>query len=273
MSLELTEIIIILAVLATTGFLAGFGAGVMGIGGGAILVPVFFQIFNHIGVNPDISMHLSIGTSLAIIVPTSVQSLRSHYARGAVDVGLLKRWALPVLAGVLCGALVANYVSSEALRAIFAVIACVVSIKLFMGKVTWKLGDDLPGNPLLSIYGVIIGLFSTLMGIGGGVIGNTLQTLYNRPIHNAVATSSGLGFLISLPGAIGFMWAGSGAADLPAYSIGFVNLVIFALIAPISFFAAPLGAKVAHAMPKRKLELFFAAFLMIVSVRFITSLL
>lgn len=272
MSLETIEIISLLGILVSTGLIAGLAAGIMGIGGGAVLVPVFFQIFNYLGIDPSVSMHLSVGSSLAIIVPTSIQSLRAHHAKGAVDVDLLKKWALPVLGGVILGTLVASYVSSDVLRTIFAAIVLVVSIKLFLGKITWHLGKEIPPNPLLSIYGIIIGCFSTLMGVGGGVIGNTIQALYNRPIHQSVATSSGLGFLISLPGALGFMWAGWGDPALPQWSFGFVNLIIVAVVAPVSFFAAPMGARIAHALPKRKLELVFAFFLIFVAIRFIASL-
>ena len=128
MSLELLEIIMLLSLLITTGAIAGLAAGIMGIGGGAVFVPVFFQMFHYLGIDPAVSTHLAVGSSLAIIIPTSIQSLRAHHAKGAVDMDLLKKWALPVLLGVLLGTLVASYVSSEILRAIFTCIVTVVSV-------------------------------------------------------------------------------------------------------------------------------------------------
>ena len=134
------------------------------------------------------------------------------------------------------------------------------------------MGDAIPGNPLRSAIGAGIGFFSTLMGIGGGVINNTFMTLYGRPIHQAVATSSGMGVLISVPGVFGYIWAGWGSEDLPLLSTGYVNWIAVLLMIPITVFAAPLGVKVAHALNKRQLETGFGLFLLLVSLRFFVSL-
>ena len=258
--------------LVASGLVAGFLAGLFGIGGGAVLVPVLYQFLTVLGVDESIRMHVSVGTSLGIIVPTSLRSFLAHKKRGAVDLELLKSWIVPVPLGVLAASLVAAYVSGDSLKGIFAIVALVLGLRMLFDKPHWRLGPDIPGNPVRAICGALIGFFSTLMGIGGGVMNNTFMTLYGRPIHQAVATSSGTGLLISVPGTIGLMWAGWGVSLLPAFSAGYVNLLGVALIIPVTTFAAPYGVKVAHALPRRTMEILFGVFLLIVAARFLLSL-
>lgn len=258
--------------LMGAGAVAGLLAGVFGIGGGAVLVPVLYQFLGILGVEEAVRMHISVGTSLAVIVPTSWRSFSSHRAKGAVDEELLKNYLIAVPAGVVLGSLVASGISANGLKAIFAVIALIVALKMLFGKESWRVATDLPGKVGRSIAGVFIGLFSTLMGIGGGVLNNTFMTLFNRPIHQAVATSSGVGVLISIPGTIGYMLAGWGKEGLPDFSLGYVNLLAVALIIPITIMVAPIGVKIAHALPKNILSRAFGAFLIIVAIRFALAL-
>ncbi|MBD1546735.1 sulfite exporter TauE/SafE family protein [Roseibium aggregatum] len=260
-----------LALLAS-GLIAGFLAGMFGIGGGAILVPVLYQFLTAVGVDEGVRMHVSVATSLGIIVPTSIRSFLAHKKRGAVDLELLKSWLIPVPFGVACASLVAAYVSGDGMKGIFAVIAFVIGLRMLFNKPHWRLGSDIPGFPIRPVCGALIGFFSTLMGIGGGVMNNTFMTLYGRPIHQAVATSSGTGTLIAIPGTIGMILAGWGAADLPPFSLGYVNLLGLALIIPVTTFAAPFGVKIAHMLQRRTMELFFGFFLLAVSARFVLSL-
>lgn len=268
----LAELLPFIITLIGAGVVAGFLAGLFGIGGGAVLVPVFFEMLGIMHVDNAIRMHLAVGTSLAIIVPTSLQSFRKHYAKGAVDSVYLKHIAPMVLAGVISAAIVTAFISGVGLRIIFAVMAGVIGIKFLFAKDHWKLGTEIPSNPLRSIVGWAIGFFSTFMGIGGGVFNNTFMTLYGRKILQAIATSSGVGVLISLPGMLGYIWSGWGAAGLPPFSIGFVNLLMVAMVIPITLMVAPLGVKVAHTVSKRHLELGFGIFLLIVAGRFIVSI-
>jgi len=267
------DLILLAAGLAAAGAVAGVLAGLFGIGGGAILVPILYQFLAMLGVDEAVRMHISVGTSLGIIVPTSIRSFLSHRERGAVDMELLKSWIVPVPLGVVLGSMVAAYVSADGMKAIFAFIAVAVGLRLLLDKGGWRLGDDIPGNPARSVIGVVIGLFSTLMGIGGGVLNNTFMTLYGRPIHQAVATSSGTGVLISIPGIIGFMWAGWGAANLPPFSVGYVNFLGILLVIPITILVAPLGVRLAHSMSSKTLQLAFGIFLLIVAARFFAGLL
>lgn len=266
------ELAALAAALAGAGVVAGLLAGIFGIGGGAILVPVFYQVFGIVGVPEAIAMHLSIGTSLAVIVPTSLRSYFSHRARGAVDDDLLRGWITAVPLGALLAAATVAMVSSETLRAIFATLAVVVGIRLLFNRVTWKIGNDLPANPLRWFVGVTIGMLSGLMGIGGGVLNNTFMTLYDRPVHQAVATSSGVGVLISIPGLAGYVLAGWGEVGLPIYSTGYVNWIAVALIIPITLLVAPLGVAFAHRLSRRQMETGFGLFLLLVAFRFFLSL-
>ncbi|MGY4752819.1 sulfite exporter TauE/SafE family protein [Pannonibacter sp. Q-1] len=273
MSLLTGETLGLVAALVASGIIAGLMAGLFGIGGGAVLVPVFYQFLAIVGVDEAVRMHVAVATSLGIIVPTSLRSFFAHKARGAVDMELLKSWLIPLPLGVVAASLVAAHVSGQGLKGIFAVIAVAVSLRMFFNRDSWRLGSDIPGFPIRPLCGALIGFFSTLMGIGGGVMNNTFMTLYGRPIHQAVATSAGTGVLISIPGVIGMVWAGWGEPLLPQFSLGYVNLLGVAVIMPLTTLAAPYGVKLAHRMPKRALELAFGTFLMLVAIRFGISLL
>jgi len=279
--LDASELLELALLLVAVGTLSGFLAGVFGIGGGAILVPVFYECFRLAGVPLDVRMPLCIGTSLAIIIPTSIQSFRAHYARGAVDMEILKVWWLPVVTGVIAGSVTARYAPERLFKIVFVAVAWSAAARLLLARETWKFGDDLPRGPLMKIYGFFVGLLSTLMGIGGGLFSNLLMTFYGRPIHQAVATSSALAVLISIPGALGYVYAGWPAAErypdiaalqLP-FAIGYVSLIGAVLVMPTSLLTAPLGVKAAHAMSKRTLEMAFGCYLFIVGNRFVISLL
>ncbi len=267
------ELALFAAALIGAGVVAGLLAGLFGIGGGAVLVPVFYQTYGLLGIDDAVRMHVSVGTSLAIIIPTSMRSFWAHYQKGAVDMALLKAFIVPVLVGVLIASGIAASISSAGLRIVFAVIAFVVAFKMLFGRDSWILGDDLPGRIGTSIAGVFIGLVSALMGIGGGVLNNSFMTLYSRKIHQAVATSAGVGVLISVPGIFGYIWAGWGAGGLPPFSTGYINWLTVALIIPVTLLTAPYGAKLAHEWPKRRLEVGFGLFLIFVGGRFLWTLL
>ncbi|MCT4656305.1 MAG: sulfite exporter TauE/SafE family protein [Cohaesibacter sp.] len=270
-ALDATLISLAVALMGA-GAVAGLLAGIFGIGGGAVLVPVLYQFLGILGVDDAVRMHISVGTSLAVIVPTSLRSFMSHRSRGAADEQLLRNFIIAVPLGVLMGSFLASFVSGNSLKAVFAVIALFVALKMMFGKESWRLGTDLPGAIWRGFAGVMIGLLSSLMGIGGGVLNNTFMTLFNRPIHQAVATSAGVGVLISIPGAIGYILAGWGKEGLPDFSLGFVNLLAVALIIPITILVAPLGVKIAHALPKHILSRAFGVFLIVVAIRFFLAL-
>ncbi len=262
---------LIVALLAG-GIAMGLISGMLGIGGGGVLVPVLYEIFGALGVDAEVRIHLSIGTALLVMVPTTIRSFYAHKTRGSVDVKIIYSMAVPVVVGVLIGILVARYSNQTALKLIWVICATIMSARLFLARDSWSLGKDVPLGVGLKIYGTFVGVISTLMSIGGGVFISSMMTLYGRSIHQAVGTSSGFGPLIAIPGAIGFIWAGYGATGLPPGSLGYVSLIGAAIVIPASVTAAPYGARMAHGISKRKLELFFATFLALIAVRFFLSL-
>jgi uncharacterized protein len=268
------ELALLGASVMFAGFVTGLLAGLFGIGGGAVIVPVLFEVFRLVGVPEAVRMQLCIGTSLAIIVPTAVSSYRAHKARGFVLTEVVRRWALPSMAGVAVGSALAALAPPDTFEAAFVLIACMIAAKLLVGGGGWVLGTELPGEAAMIGYGFAIGLGSSLMGIAGGSLVTMTLTLYGKPIHNAVATAAGLGVPITLAGTIGYVLAGlPHQALLPPLSVGFVSVIGVVLIAPISSWVAPLGARLAHRLPKRKLEIGFGVFLLLVASRFLVSLL
>jgi uncharacterized protein len=267
---ELTALVIGLLI---SGVLTGLLAGVFGVGGGAIVVPVLYEFFRIMHVPEDVRMPLAVGTSLAVIIPTSIRSFMAHRSKEAVDISILRLWAVPVVAGVLLGAVVARFAPASLFKLVFVVIAGLSAFRLLFGKDNWRLGDQLPAPWITRGYGVVVGLLSSLMGVGGGQLSTMFMTFYGRPIHQAVATSSGIGVLISIPGALGYVYAGWPRMDiLPPYSLGFVSFIGVLVFVPMSILAAPIGVTIAHRLSKRRLETAFGIFLAIVSLRFLWSL-
>ena len=278
--LQTSDVIELALLLVAVGALAGFLAGLFGIGGGAILVSVLYECFRVAGVPLEARMPLCIGTSLAIIIPTSISSAQAHYKRGAVDPEILRIWWLPVIIGVMAGSVVARYAPERLFKIVFVCVAYSAAARLIFVREGWKLGDDLPKGPLMRAYGTCVGILSTLMGIGGGLFSNLVLTFYGRPIQQAVGTSSALAVLISIPGALGYVYAGwPAAAHYPAvaalqwpFALGYVSLIGAILVMPASLLTAPLGASAAHAMSKRWLEVAFGLYLFIAGSRFVISL-
>lgn len=258
---------------AFAGIVTGMLAGLFGIGGGAVIVPVLFEAFRLLGVSEAVRMQMCIGTSLAIIVPTTARSYRAHKAGGYVLPEVIRRWALPSVVGVAVGALIAAVAPPDTFKAAFVLIACVIATKFLFGGENWVLGDELPKGVAMTGYGFVIGLGSSLMGISGGSLATMTLTLYGKPIHNAVATAAGLGVPITLAGTIGYVLAGlPHQAMLPPLSLGFVSVIGVVLIAPLSSWVAPFGARLSHLLPKRNLEIAFGLFLLLVALRFLVSI-
>jgi uncharacterized membrane protein YfcA len=271
--LPASELALLIVALLVAGVVAGFLAGLLGIGGGGVLVPVLYEVFRVLDVDESVRMLLVLGTTLAIILPTSLKSFAGHRARGTVDMALLKRVAPWIVAGVVLGTLTVKASSGDVLKWVWVVAAGLIAIKMAFGREDWRLADYLPPSPWPQLGALLIGIVSTLMSIGGATFVVPLLTLYGQSIITAVSTASGVGPLIALPGVIGFAWAGWDASGLPPLSIGYVNLLGMAIVAPLSVWAAPYGVRVAHRIPRRTLELAFAAFLASISIRFLIDLL
>jgi uncharacterized protein len=267
------ELAMLAAAVAGGGVLTGVLAGLFGIGGGGVIVPVLYEVFRALGVAEDVRMQLCIGTSLAIIIPTTFRSYFAHRAEGIGLHDVVRAWTLPAIGGVVTGAVVAAVAPAAVFKVAFAVVAGIIAAKLLFGRESWRLGDDLPRGPAMLGFGYLVGLSSSLMGVSGGSLSNMVLTFYGKSIHTAVATSAGLGVPIAVVGTIGFMLAGLPHQNLmPPLCIGYVSLVGFVVMAPISSLVAGYGARLAHKTPRRRLEIVFGLFLAMMSVRFIASL-
>lgn len=265
--IENSEFVAIVIGLLATGVVAGIMAGLLGVGGGIVIVPVLFFLFQSSGISADVSMFVAVGTSLATIIATSISSVASHHRKGAVDWGILKRWSGFVVIGVMAGTWIASGLEGTVLVGIFACVAFVVALRMLLSAPTPHVAERLPGFPLEGVYAFIIGALSVMIGIGGGSMTVPVLNAYNISIRKAVATSAGIGLAIALPGTVGFMIAGYGQAGLPPYSLGYVNFLGFVLIVPLTVLCAPLGAHLAHSLDPAKLKKGFAIFLLLTSLK------
>jgi len=249
------------ALLLATGLVAGVVGGMLGVGGGIVIVPVLYHLLGRLGVDPSVRMHLAVGTSLGTIVLTALRSVQSHRVRGAVDEALLRSLALAVLVGVLAGSLLARRVDGRVLTGVFGAVALVVALHMALGREGWKLRDGLPEGPARAALGALIGFFSVLMGLGGGTLGVPILSIFGVPIHRA-----------AVPGCISFALSGQGVPGRPPFSVGYVSLLGLAAITPATWLAAPLGARLAHALPRVWLRRAFALFLALTAARMLGAL-
>ncbi|WNC69514.1 sulfite exporter TauE/SafE family protein [Thalassotalea nanhaiensis] len=265
----LIDILPFVAMMLVTGVVGGILAGLLGVGGGIVIVPVLDTALGFYGVDSAIRMHIAVATSLACIILTSISSSKAHHAKGAVDFNLIKIWGPAVFIGSLIGSMAASYVDSQVLSAIFGVVALIVAIKMALPLDNVIIRQDVPRGITAPATPVVIGGLSSMMGIGGGTLSVPVLTLMNQPIHRAVGSAAFIGLLISIPGTIGFIVSGFNDPRLPPGSFGYVNLIGFALISPVTVWAAPIGAKIAHSLDKRHLSTLFGGFLFIVACRMI----
>ena len=267
------DIALLALCIAGAGILVGILAGLFGIGGGAIIVPVLYEVFRLLSVPEDIRMQLCIGTSLAIIIPTTVRSYLEHKRKGAVIPHVVRLWALPAIIGVAIGSIIASFAPAAVFKIAFVIFAGAIATKMLFASDRWNLGSELPSRGPLAFYGFLTGFFSSLVGVSGGSLSNAVLTLYGQPLQRAVATSAGIGVPITVAGTFGYMLAGwPHMTQLPPLSIGFVSLIGFALMAPVSSYTARYGVALAHWLPRRKLEIAFGIFLILVALRFVASL-
>lgn len=255
-----------LGLLLVIGALAGVLAGLLGVGGGIVLVPAFFFAFQTLGYGGPQLMQLCLATSLATIIVTSVRSVLAHNKKGAVDWDILRGWGPGIVVGAIIGVLVASALRTEALQALFGILGMVIGAYLGLGRSDWRLGDVMPGGITRAILSPAVGFLSVLMGIGGGSFGVPLMSLYNTPIHRAVATAAGFGVIIAVPSVIGFLFLDIAPEHRPPLTVGAVNLVAFGIVVAMTMITAPWGVKLAHAMDPKPLKRVFAVFLTLVAL-------
>ncbi len=247
------------------GAFAGVLAGLLGVGGGIVLVPAFFYAFQTLGYEGPQLMQMCLATSLATIIVTSVRSALSHNKKGAVDWQILRTWAPGIIIGAVLGMLTVAQLRSNTLQGIFGVLALIVGLYMGFGRAEWRLGQAMPTGIKRAVLSPLVGFMSVLMGIGGGSFGVPLMSLFNVPIHRAVATAAGFGVLIAVPAVIGFVFVPM-QTNAPPFTLGTVNMVAFGIIIAMTLITAPLGVKLAHSMDPKPLKRVFAVFLIAVGL-------
>ncbi len=260
-----------LFVFMCCGAVAGVLAGLLGVGGGIVIVPMLDIVFTRLGYDHAVIHQLALGTSLASIMVTSISSSRAHHKRGAVHFDILKNITPGILIGTFLGGLVATHLPVLFLRAFFICFLVFVAAQMLSGYRP-PASRELPGRLGTAGVGGVIGLVSSFVGIGGGTLSVPFMTFCNVPMHHAVGTSAAIGFPIAVAGTLGYITGGWGAPNLPDGCLGYVNLIAFAGIACVSFFTAPLGAKLSHALPTAKLKKGFACFIILVALRMLWNL-
>jgi len=252
--------------MLATGAVGGVLAGLLGVGGGIVIVPLLDYVLGLLGVPPAIGMHIAVATSLATIIPTSISSSRAHARRGSVDRDIIRSWAIPMVGGAVIGTLIAAHVRSAVLAAVFGLVALLAAFKMMLPVDDWHVSERVPRGWRAAPIPVVIGLLSTLMGIGGGTISVPIMTLCGEAIHTAVGTAALFGLFISLPGTVGFLLATSSVTP-PWGTVGLVSLPGVLLIAPMTMLCAPIGVRLAHALSRRQLAIAFGLFLGLVAIR------
>lgn len=261
---DMNTLIVMAVLLLGIGAFAGVLAGLLGVGGGIILVPAFYYVFQGLGYPAQDLMQICLATSLATIIVTSIRSVLAHNKKGAVDWDILKAWAPGIAVGAVVGFFIASSLRSATLQMIFGVLGIVVGLYMTFGKQHWRIGDEMPRGVARVALSPVIGFLSVLMGIGGGSFGVPTMSLYNVPIHRAVATAAGFGVIIAVPSVIGFLTVTP--ASSPPFTVGAVNMPAFILVIAMTTITAPWGAALAHKMDAKPLKRAFGVFLILVAL-------
>lgn len=258
---------LLVAFLLSLGAVAGFLAGLLGIGGGAVLVPGLYFGLQYLGFESDALMHVAVGTSLAVIIPTGLSSARAHWKRGAVRLDLVRQIGPGILLGVAAGTFIARYIQEEGMTLFSAFALAVLAAVMVVNPARFSPFAGTPRRLWMGFSGIVIGVFSSLMGIGGATISVPWMAMCRVPLHTAVGTASALGLVIAIPAALGFIAIGWHVEGRPPFSLGYVNFLAWPLIVPVSVLAAPWGARLAHSVSVARLRRLFAAFLVVVAGR------
>lgn len=263
----------IFAGLAATGIFAGLLAGLFGVGGGIVIVPVLYFLLQLFNVSAEAAMQIATATSLATIIPTSLSSIRAHQKKGNIDQSLLKLWSPFIVLFAILGSLLASQISGQSLTLLFAVIALLVSLNMLFRSGAPALFKQLPGRFLQSIMAACVGGLSVMIGIGGGTIGVPLLTSFNKAAHKAVGTAAVFGLLIAVPGTLVMLFTGVAPPDAPFGNWGLINLPAFCILMPLTIIFAPIGANIGSRLNSAQLKKGFAILLVITGIRMIIEVL
>ncbi len=270
MSLAITDILPLIVMLLCIGGVAGFLAGLLGVGGGIVLVPSLFYIFSllqpSMGFETSHLMHVAVGTSLAVIVPTGLSSVLAHNRKNSVDLMLVRNIGIGIVVGVVISTLIVNSLDVHTMKLIFACTILILAMIMVINTARFKINFGELRQPFTTIAGIFIGLISTLIGIGGATLSVPYMSLHGTPMRISVGSASALGLVISIPASIGFMIIGWEQNNLPPFSVGYVNLSAWIVIVPMSVMIAPLGVAVTHKVSVAKLKVIFAGFMAFVAI-------
>ena len=255
--------------LSLSGCVSGVFAGLLGVGGGVIIVPILSATFEAMGFSSDAAQHVAVASSLAIIIPTGTMSARAHYKRGAVDTVALRLWAPFVAVATLIGGLLARFFTGEALRIVFGVIALLIAFNIITPFQKRLMGHLKGSATTHRVAASIVGFLSALMGIGGGSLSVPTMAAFGATMHQAVGTGAAIGVFIAIGGTIGYVISGWGVSGLPPLSLGYVNLIAFVLVGGFAALTAPFGAAIAHRLNQKTLRYVFAVFLVLVGLNMI----
>lgn len=268
-----TNWFLIAPILLIVGAIAGTLAGLLGVGGGIVIVPVLYWLteVGMLDVPSEVAIHFAVATSLLTIIPTSISSARAHHKKGSIDLDMFRSWAPWMVIGALIGGLFAANVNATVLSGVFGIIALLVVLNM-LNPTPFTLAKAPPQSvPARAAIAAPIGAFSAMMGIGGGTLSVPTMTLLSFPVHRAVGTASLFGLMIAVPGIVGYALAGQDLPGLLPYSVGYINLPAAVIISITTFLFAPLGVKIAHKLNARKLRLAFAVFLGISGVKMLSE--
>jgi len=265
------EMVTIIVMYTAVGAVAGVLAGLLGIGGGLVIVPMLVYCYALQGVDHSIIMQVALGSSMASIMFTAVSSFMAHHRRGAVDWPIVRKITLGVLLGTFLGSCFAARLPTDFLKGFFVLFLYFVATQMLLGKKP-KPTREIPGQIAMFGAGNVIGIFSSLVGIGGGTLSVPFMMWNNVPVHRAIGTSAAIGFPIAIAGTVGYVVNGLGVSSLPAYSLGFIYLPALAGIVAASVFTAPLGVRLAHHLPVDKLKRVFAFLLYVVATRMLVGI-
>ncbi len=270
--LEWSQIIMTVGVLATCGVVAGFFAGLLGIGGGIIFVPVFFYVFiNVFHVSPDVAMVLATGTSLTCMIPTSITAAVAQYKRGNTNLETIKIWAPGMIIGVLAGSLISSFYGGKWLAIMFGSIMILNALNTFFRAKAKPMFDHMPNNFIQRIIAFCISFLSVMLGVGGGTLTIPILNACSEKPHRSIGTSSAVSLFVAVPGAVVLFVTGVTPENAPVFTIGYVSLLAAACVIPLSVLAAPFGVAIGKKVSPITLKRIFAVAMFIVSIRMIIS--
>ena len=260
------EVLLRIIVFAGVGLVSGFFAGLFGIGGGTIRMPLFIYLFPWLGVAHPVMMHVATATSMALIIPSAITSTRKHYRLGDLDVGFFKTWAIGLVIGVVIGLILMPFGSTELLQALFAIYILLVGFYIAFNHGRFSLGQEPPKGAKMVGISSVVGLVAAMTGTAGGTLTTPILSAFNMKLERAIAIAAATGLVTGTAGALGSIISGWNAKGLPSYSLGYVDVVIFLVMVPTVLIAAPIGVSASHKMNERTLQLAYAVLLVVIGI-------